>query len=108
MIRTRIVIWLVCAVLACPAAMSIAAPPGPGDLTKSIETARKTIADHEKIIGAYDNEMRTLVANDPSSAKRREEIRILKQHYVREIETLKAKIADDYKKLQEYHARGIQ
>ena len=48
-----------------------------------------------------------LTGNDPASARRREEIRIIKQHYVREIEALKAKIIDDYKKIQEFKARGI-
>lgn len=87
---------------------ALAAPPGPGDLYRFIETARQTIAGHEKSIGSYDAEMRALVGNDPASAKRREEIRIIKQHYVREIEALKAKIIDDYKKIQEFKARGIQ
>ena len=84
------------------------APPGPADLTRSIETARKTIAEHEKAIGTYTTEMRSTVANDPASAKRREEIRILKQYYAREIEALRAKIAADYKKIQEFQAGGIQ
>lgn len=108
MFRTMTVTLLLCAVLACPAGMPLAAPPGPADLARSIETARKTIAEHEKIIGAYDAEMRATVANDPAAAKRREEIRIIKQHYVREIENLKARIAEDYKKIQEYRARGVQ
>jgi len=96
----------------CLAAMlgapALAAPPGPADLSRSIETARVAIAGHEKTIVSYDAEMRSLTANDPASARRREEIRIIKQHYVREIESLKAKIVDDYKKIQEFKARGIQ
>ncbi|WP_300155895.1 hypothetical protein [Solidesulfovibrio sp.] len=99
---------LVWAFLALAAAPGLALPPGPGDLTRSIETSRKTIADDERILGAYDNEMRATVANDPASARRREEIRILKQHYVREIENLKARIADDYRQIQEMRARGVQ
>jgi hypothetical protein len=97
-------LWLTAA-LAAPA---LAAPPGPADLGRSIETARLAIAGLEKTILSYDTEMRATVGNDPVSARRREEIRILKQHYVREIETLRAKIIDDYKKIQEFKARGIQ
>jgi hypothetical protein len=108
MIRTALVALWFCAALACPVALSLAAPPGPGDLAKFIETARKTIAEHEKTIGSYDVEMRAAVGNDPASVKRREEIRIIKQHYVREIENLKAKIVDDYKKIQELRASGVQ
>ena len=93
------------AMLGAPA---LAAPPGPADLSRSIETARAAIAGHEKTIVSYDAEMRSLTGNDPASAKRREEIRIIKQHYVREIESLKAKIIDDYKKIQEFKARGIE
>ncbi|OLN25333.1 hypothetical protein DVDV_3427 [Desulfovibrio sp. DV] len=106
-------LWLL-AVLACPAApagqtgLALAAPPGPADLSRSIETARRGIADHEKTIQGYDTEMRGTAANDPTSARRREEIRILKQHYVREIEALRAKIIDDYKKIQEFRDRGVQ
>ena len=92
------------ALLGAPA---LAAPPGPADLSRSIETARVAIAGHEKNIVSYDAEMRSLTGNDPASARRREEIRIIKQHYVREIEALKAKIIDDYKKIQEFKARGI-
>jgi hypothetical protein len=92
------------ALLGAPA---LAAPPGPADLSRSIETARVAIAGHEKTIVSYDAEMRSLTGNDPASARRREEIRIIKQHYVREIEALKAKIIDDYKKIQEFKARGI-
>ena len=92
------------ALLGAPA---LAAPPGPADLSHSIETARAAIAGHEKNIVSYDAEMRSLTGNDPASARRREEIRIIKQHYVREIEALKAKIIDDYKKIQEFKARGI-
>lgn len=88
-------------------APALAAPPGPADLSRSIETARVAIAGHEKTIVSYDAEMRSLTGNDPASARRREEIRIIKQHYVREIEALKAKIIDDYKKIQEFKARGI-
>lgn len=87
---------------------ALAAPPGPADLARSIETSKKTIADYEKTILAYDAEMRVTVANDPASSKRREEIRILKQHYVREIEAQKAKIADAYAKIQDFRARGVQ
>ena len=86
----------------------LAAPPGPADLSRSIETARQAIAGHEKTVVSYDAEMRSLTGNDLASARRREEIRIIKQHYVREIEGLKAKIIDDYKKIQEFKARGIQ
>ncbi|BAH76350.1 hypothetical protein DMR_28590 [Solidesulfovibrio magneticus RS-1] len=93
------------AMLGVPA---LAAPPGPADLSRTIETARVAIAGHEKTIVSYDAEMRSLTGNDPASARRREEIRIIKQHYVREIESLKAKIVDDYKKIQEFKARGIQ
>jgi len=99
-------LWLILALM--PTHVCQAAPPGPADLARSIETARKAIAEHEKTIGAYTAEMRTTVANDPASAKRREEIRILKQYYAREIEELKAKIAGDYKKIQEFHASGAQ
>ncbi len=99
---------LVWSFLAFAAAPALALPPGPGDLTRSIETSRKTIAEDERILGAYDNEMRGTVANDPASARRREEIRILKQHYVREIDNLKARIADEYKQIQEMRVRGVQ
>lgn len=109
MIRTALVaMWLCLAASSCPVALSLAAPPGPGDLARSIETARKTIGEHEKTLMAYDVEMRATVAGDAASTKRREEIRILKQHYVREIEGLKAKIVDDYKKIQEFRASGVQ
>jgi hypothetical protein len=105
------VLWLL-ALLACPVgpdgAPAWAAPPGPADLSRSIETARRSIADSEKAILGYDTEMRATVANDPASARRREEIRILKQHYVREIEALRAKIIDDYKRIQEFRASGVQ
>ena len=115
-------LWLL-AVLACPlapacfwpsattgarAGLALAAPPGPGDLSRSIEASRRGIAEHEKTILGYDAEMRATVANVPAAAKRREEIRILKQHYVREIEALRAKIIDDYKKIQEFRERGAQ
>ncbi|KHK01148.1 hypothetical protein [Desulfovibrio sp. TomC] len=106
-------LWLL-AVLACPAApaghagLALAAPPGPADLSRSIETARRSIADYEKAILGYDAEMRATTANDPASVKRREEIRIIKQHYVREIEMLRAKIIDDYKKIKEFRDHGIQ
>ena len=117
-----IMLWLL-AVLACPAGpdwlpttarpvagtgLALAAPPGPADLSRSIETARQSIAEHEKTILAYNAEMRATVANDPAAARRREEIRILKQYYVREIEALRAKIIDDYKKIQEFRASGAQ
>ena len=92
------------ALLGAPA---LAAPPGPADLSRSIETARVAIAGLEKTIVSYDAEMRSLTGNDPASARRREEIRIIKQHYVREIESLKAKIIDDYKKIQEFKAAGV-
>lgn len=108
MLRTAFIALWLCAVLTCPVALTLAAPPGPEDLTRSIETARKTIAEHEKALGSYDVEMRAMMANDPASVKRREEIRIIKQHYVREIENLKAKIASDYKKIQEHRSRGVQ
>lgn len=102
-------ILLVCAAVAtCPVAAVVAAPPGPADLARFVETSKKTIAEYEKTLLAYDAEMRATVANDPASAKRREEIRILKQHYVREIEAQKAKIAEYYAKMQEFRARGIQ
>ena len=123
MLRLACIMLRLLAVLACPTApdcfwpstapdvragLAWAAPPGPGDLSRSIETSRRGIAEYEKSILAYDAEMRTTVANDPAAAKRREEIRILKQHYVREIEALRAKIIDDYKKIQEFRARGVQ
>ncbi|MEA4856625.1 MAG: hypothetical protein AAGU21_03250 [Solidesulfovibrio sp.] len=97
--------WAALALAPVPA---LAAPPGPGDLARSIETARKGIADYERTLSAYDVEMRALIANDPAAARRREEIRILKQHYVREIEGLKNRITDDYRKIQEFKARGVQ
>ena len=100
---------LLCGVLAlADGSAALAAPQGPADLNRSIETSRKTMADYERILGAYDVEMRATVANDPASARRREEIRILKQHYVREIEALKTKIVNDYRQIQEYRARGVQ
>ncbi|MHC1788739.1 hypothetical protein [Solidesulfovibrio sp.] len=117
MLRPAFVLLWLLAVFAGPmlpagisglAELAVAAPPGPGDLSRSIETARRTIAEHEKTIVAYDAEMRATVANDPAAARRREEIRIIKQHYVREIETLRAKIIDDYKKIQEFRASGVQ
>ncbi|WP_428569327.1 MAG: hypothetical protein ACP59X_10935 [Solidesulfovibrio sp. DCME] len=97
--------WAALALFPLP---SPAAPPGPGDLARSIETARKAIAEYEHTLAGYDSEMRALVANDPAAARRREEIRIIKQHYVREIEGLKNKIVEDSRKLQEFKARGIQ
>ncbi|EHJ47110.1 hypothetical protein DFW101_1099 [Solidesulfovibrio carbinoliphilus subsp. oakridgensis] len=101
-----LLLWAVLS--ACPAAVALAAPPGPADLARFIETSKKTIADYEKTILAYDAEMRATVANDPASARRREEIRILKQYYVHEIEGQKAKIADSYAKIQDFRTRGIQ
>lgn len=83
-----------------------AAPPGPTELKESIETSRTTIATYGKILREYDNEMRTTVGTDPTSMRRREEIRILKRYYVQEIESLKAKIIDDYKRIQEYRNAG--
>ena len=53
------------ALLGAPA---LAAPPGPADLSRSIETARVAIAGHEKTIVSYDAEMRSLTGNDPASA----------------------------------------
>ena len=117
-----IMLWLL-AVLACPTGpdwlpttarpvagtgLALAAPPGPGDLARFIETAKRSIAEHEKTIQAYNAEMRTTVANDPPAARRREEIRILKQYYVREIEAHRAKIIEDSKKIQEFPASGAQ
>lgn len=91
-------------VLGCAMVAAWAAPPGPDALAQAIQTARATIADHEKTLRAYNAEMRATVTNDPASVKRREEIRILKQHYVREIENLKAKVMENYKKIQEFRA----
>lgn len=123
MLRLALAMLCLAAILACPSApdclwtqtrpgvrtgLALAAPPGPADLSRSIETAKRGIAEYEKIILAYDAEMRGTVANDPTAARRREEIRILKQHYVREIEALRAKIIDDYKKIQEFRAGGAQ
>ena len=124
MFRWPVVVLWVLAVLACPRlpaslvssalpaaryfGLALAAPPGPADLARSIDTAKRGITEFEKTILAYDAEMRATVANDPAAAKRREEIRILKQHYVREIEALRAKIIDDYKKIQEFRASGVQ
>lgn len=107
--KSRAGLWAaLCLAAILLGAPALAAPPGPADLSRSIETARQVIAGHEKTIVSYDAEMRSLTGNDPASARRREEIRIIKQHYVREIEGLKAKIVDDYKKIQEFKARGIQ
>jgi len=75
---------------------------------RTIETARAAIAENEKILTGYGNELRTLVGNDPASAKRREEIRILKQYYVHENDGLRTKINDAYKKIQEFKAHGVQ
>lgn len=126
MFRWPVAMLWVLAVLACPgtparllpsvlpavparcSGLAWAVPPGPADLARSIDTAKRGIAEFEKTILAYDAEMRATVANDPAAAKRREEIRILKQHYVREIEALRAKIIDDYKKIQEFRASGVQ
>jgi hypothetical protein len=98
-------LWIGLAFVAAPA---LAAPPGPEDLTRSIETSRKAIAEFEKTIRDYDDEMRKTVANDPTSSRRRQEIRIIKRYYVQEIEGLKGKIIADYKKLREYRASGVQ
>jgi hypothetical protein len=98
-------LWVVLAFCCQPA---LAAPPGPADLLRFIETSKKAVVDMERIIHEYDDEMRRTVANDPASIRRREEIRIIKRYYQQEIETHKAKIIDDYKKIQEYRARGIQ
>ncbi|EFL51277.1 conserved hypothetical protein [Solidesulfovibrio fructosivorans JJ]] len=106
--RTVCAFVLAFAVLTGAAGVCPAAPPGPADLMRSIETARNAIAENEKILTSYGNELRTVVGNDPASIKRREEIRILKQYYVHEIEDYRAKIADDYRKIQEYKARGVQ
>ena len=108
MLRRAVAVAFVCAVLTAAASLSPAAPPGPADLMRSIDTARKAITDNEKILTAYGNELRGLTNNDPASAWRREEIRILRQHYVHENETLRTRINDDYKKIQDYKARGIQ
>lgn len=95
----------VCAVWSQPV---LAAPPGPTDLQRSIETSRKTMAEMERLLHDYDTEMRRTVANDPASTKRREEIRIIKRYYQQEIEAQKAKIVEDYKKIQEFRANGVQ
>jgi hypothetical protein len=86
----------------------LAAPPGPADLLRSIETSRKAVADMEGIIREYDDEMRRTMANDPVSVRRREEIRILKRYYQQEIEARKAKIIEEYRKIQEMRAHGVQ
>lgn len=85
-----------------------AAPPGPSDLKLSIETSRKAITDMERLLHDYDVEMRRTVDNEPASVRRREEIRIIKRYYQQEIEAHKAKIVEEYKRLQEYRARGLQ
>jgi len=85
-----------------------AAPPSPAELKQSIETAQTTIAENTKILHAYDDEMRKTVGNDPASIRRREEIRILKRYYAQETETLRARIIEDYKKIQEYRAGGAK
>jgi len=108
MIRTALItLWCGIALFCC-AGIALAAPPGPADLARFIETAKTNIAEHEKTLLTYDAEMRKTVANDPESAKRREEIRILKQYYVREIDKLKAKIMEYYRKIEEFRANGIQ
>ena len=94
--------------LALSAPPILAAPPGPEDLARSIETAKKAIAAFEKTIREYDDEMRRTADNDPAASRRRQEIRIIKRYYVQEIEGLKAKIIEDYKKLQEVRAHGAQ
>jgi len=98
-------LWAVLALCGQPV---IAAPPGPADLQRSIETSKKAMADIERLLHDYDAEMRHTVANDPVSTKRREEIRIIKRYYQQEIEAYKAKIVEDFKKIQEYRAHGVQ
>ena len=104
----RVAVLVLCLWLgfAGQAGRALAAPPGPGDLARSIETARATIDAHEKTLREYDDETRKTVANDPASSRRREEIRIIKRYYAQEIEALKARIINDYKKLREYRTSG--
>ncbi len=73
---------------------------------KSIELCKVNIAADEGLLHEYDAEMRGLTENDPVSAKRRAEIRILKKHYNDEIEALRKKIVEYYKKIQEIRESG--
>jgi hypothetical protein len=73
---------------------------------KSIELCKENIAADERLLHDYDAEMRGLTENDPASAKRRAEIRILKKHYNDEIEALRKKIVEYYKKIQEIRESG--
>lgn len=98
-------LWAALALCAPPVP---AAPPGPADLQRSIETSRKAVAEMERMLHEYSAEMRKTVANDPASAKRREEIRIIKRYYQQEIEAQKAKIVEDYKKIREQRTHGVQ
>ncbi len=107
MFRTACLAMALGAVLLLGVPATMAAPPGPAALERSIETARRTIADHERTLAEYNAEMRTTTANDPAAVKRRREIQIIKQYYVHEIERLKANIIADYKKIQEFKAAGV-
>jgi len=108
MTRKTVLLVLACLGLACfgPVTTGRTAPPGPTERKQSIATSRSTIEAYGKMLRDYDEEMRKTVANDPAATRRREEIRILKRYYTQEIEALKAKIIDDYKKIQEYRASG--
>lgn len=108
MTRKTILVLLVCLTVGFlgPVTRGLTAPPGPTELKQSIETSRDAIAAYKKILREYADEMRKTVANDPAAARRREEIRILKRYYTQEIEALRAKIINDYKKIQEYRASG--
>ncbi|QLA16707.1 hypothetical protein [Desulfolutivibrio sulfoxidireducens] len=73
---------------------------------KSIELCKENIAADERILHEYEAEMRRIIENDPAAAKRRVEIRILKKHYNEEIDGLRDKIVDYYKKIQELRQTG--
>ncbi len=73
---------------------------------KSIELCKENVAADERLLHEYDAEMRRLTENDPASVKRRAEIRILKRHYNQEIEDLRARIVEYYKKIQELRQAG--
>ena len=102
--------------LALLAAMAVlaAAPSMAQDLTdrnvatwqRAIETSRAAIAEDERILREYAEELRALTGGDEASATRRREIRILKQHYVADIESHKDKIAESYRKIREIERAG--
>ena len=67
---------------------------------RGIEHCRTKIKDYEAILHEYAAEFRKTRGDGPHVDKRRTELRIIKRHYVREIEALRQKIVEHYRKIK--------